>query len=170
MGTTATTKRSSQVAALSESGKGANLARLARTLPELRNTGANGAWVADGIRAWIDGEVPSIQAGLGCVGRGGVSAKHAARLERRNALIRAFAEKFLSGLEAGAQAKALALKIHEFEHRVLPGYASRTTPPAHFGSEEIALFALLRTGALVRSDDQLRTILRENSDPHLNSA
>jgi hypothetical protein len=110
--------------------------------------GADGAWLAEAIRTRLAGEVATFDAAFGFSRRGGVSAGAAARRDRRDALVRAFASRFLGEMATLQQARTLLTEVDRFKTRgEWPRLVGRDAcPPNLVGTRKELLFELLKLG------------------------
>lgn len=122
--------------------------------------GEDGAWLAAAIRARLAGDAQTFDAAFGFSRRGGVSPGVAAGKARRDEILREFAARFLAGMSAPDQARALLAEVERFERRGdWSRLAVRRACPAHLiGTSGELLFGLLKIGR-VPGQRQLSDIL-----------
>jgi|GEM_PF-3813860 len=121
------------------------VARLRRVATMIADLDPDCAWVAQVIDRRLAGEVASLDAAFGLVRRGGLSLPREIQNDRRNAVLREFADRFLHQVTPSARADALAKELFQFRSRVWPRLVAREEcPPDLIGTRHGALFDLFK--------------------------
>lgn len=134
--------------------------RLRRLAIAVVSIAPDGPWLAAGISAVLAGEERSLDEALGLTAHGGVSLPRQVRIARRNAMLRDFAEGFLSDLGAEKRAGELAKELARFNDRLWPRLSPRADCPPHLvGTRDGALFDLFKIGARPIGQKQLARLI-----------
>ena len=120
----------------------------------------DGEWFGAAVEKRLAGDARSLDEELGLTRHGGVPLSRQNRNEKRNALVRDFAARFLTEMPPSERAAALAREFFAFQNRVWPRYADRPTCPADIrGTRRELLFDLCKVGGMPKTIKQLKKLL-----------